>query len=209
MIHELVNTLKEGARTNKYRLNLYTPIADSIEQKELDILVTSTTMPSKTITPVEVFLKGKKVQIRGETNIENTWDVTVYNTSDMKIRENMLRWMDIVHYNKWKGTPATGIKSMVSGIKDVIKNPTSLLNSGTNTYQKDIKIEQLDNDGNVTFYSTLIGAFPINISTVELNDSNSEISETTITFAFSDIEYGIKGSGVTFNKVIDFIENIS
>jgi hypothetical protein len=98
---------------------------------------------------------------------------------------------------------------MISGIKDIIKNPTSLLNSGTNTYQKDIKIEQLDNDGNVTFYSTLIGAFPINISTVELNDSNSEISETTITFAFSDIEYGIKGSGLTFNKVVDFIENIS
>jgi hypothetical protein len=67
-------------------------------------------------------------------------------------------------------------------------------------------IEQLDSNGNVTFSTTLIGAFPINVSSVELTDETSEISTTDVTFAFTDIIYDIKGDGVQYSDVKKYLK---
>jgi hypothetical protein len=170
--------------------------------------VQSTTFPSKVQTPVEVFIKGRKVQIRGETNLENTWDVTFYNTKDMSARKSILEWMDIIHYNQWfeGGNSYQGaLDSIVSGIKNIMNDPFSLLNQGMNKYQKNIKVEQLDGYGNITYTCELIGAFPINVSSIELDDSNSEVSKTTVTFAFTDIKYSDKS---TLSAIRDIAKGI-
>jgi hypothetical protein len=79
MITDLINTLNQGARKNKYRVIIPLP-----ESSDIDLLVHSATFPSKTITPVDVIVRGRKASIRGETSIENTWDITFYNKKDMK-----------------------------------------------------------------------------------------------------------------------------
>jgi hypothetical protein len=209
MITDLISILNQGARGNKYRVVIPLP-----ESKDLDILVKETTFPSKTITPVEVMIRGRKASLRGETNLENTWDIIFYNKKDMSERKKLLDWMDLVHSNQWNADAGflentlSGAESIVSGITNAIQNPMSLFASEASVYQRDIIIEQLDANGDVTFSTTLIGAYPINVGTVELTDESSEISTTQATFAFNNITYDIKGDGVQYSDIKKFIQNI-
>jgi hypothetical protein len=187
MIRELMDVLEDGARQNKYRVIIP---GDGISSKDIDILVQSATLPGITITPVEVFIRGRKAQLRGETNLENTWDVTFYNTTNMEVRNMILEWMSTIHWNQWE--PGDGgflgqIDSLITSVQNVISNPLSLLSKGMTTYQKDIFIEQLDNDESSTYKIGLVGAFPINVSAIDLEDETSDVSKTTVTFAFTDI----------------------
>jgi hypothetical protein len=209
MITDLVNILNQGARRNKYRISIPLP-----EAKDLDILVKETSIPSKTITPVEVIIRGRKASIRGETSFENTWDITFYNKKDMKERKKILDWMDLVHSNQWDPefgylqNVLSGAESIITGVTNIVENPMSIFSSEASKYQRDITIEQLDNNGDVTFSTTLIGAYPINISNVDLTDETSEISTSTVTFAFNDIKYDIKGDGVQYSDIKHLIKNI-
>jgi hypothetical protein len=57
------------------------------------------------------------------------------------------------------------------------KSPTS--------YQADITVEQLDRQGNATKTYVLRGAFPVNVSAIDLSyDANDAIEEFTIEFAY-------------------------
>jgi hypothetical protein len=209
MITDLISTLNQGARGNKYRVII--PLSES---KDLDILVKETTFPSKTITPVDIIIRGRKASLRGETNIENTWDITFYNKKDMFERKLLLDWLELVHTNQWNPDAGylenilSGADSIISGVNNAISNPLSLISGGLSTYQKDIIIEQLDADGNVTFSTTLIGAFPINISNINLTNEISEISTTSVTFAFTDLSYDIKGDGIQYSDIKNLIKNI-
>ena len=193
MIQDLLYKIKSGARSNKYRVIIP---AGNNWSKDIDTLIQSTNLPSRTITPVEVYLRGRKVQLRGETNLENTWDMTFYNSENMEERAKILEWMEQIHRNQYNLSSfsylSQGIaaaKSIYEGVKNLINDPLSLFNSGVVKYQKDITIEQLDSDGKPTFKVILIGAFPINMSAVEYDDSTSDISKSTCTFAFTDIKY--------------------
>ena len=194
MITDLITTLNQGARTNKYRIII--PISES---DKIDTLVKETSFPSRTITPLEINIRGRKVSLRGDTNLENTIDITFYNTHNMKERKEILNWMDEVHKNQWNPEAGAfeniigGISSMVSGVTNVIQNPLSLLSGVSPTYQKDITIEQIDYNGDATFRSVLIGAFPINVGNITLSSENGEISTTTVTFSYTDLKNEIDG----------------
>ena len=209
MISNLISTLNQGARKNKYRVTI--PLPNSAD---IDLLVHSASFPSKTIIPVDIIVRGRKASIRGETSIENTWDITFYNKKDMKERKDLLDWMDLVHSNQWDPESGfvqnvmSGVDSLISGVKNTIENPLSLLQSEMTDYQKDIIVEQLDGNGQVTFSTTLIGAFPITVGNVELGDETGEISTTSCTFAFSDIKYDVKGDGLQYSDIKNFINNI-
>jgi len=199
MINELLATISDGAKSNRYRITI--PDISGVGAKALDIVVQATSLPSHTITPAEIMVRGRKVQLRGETNLENTWDITFYNTSDMIGRQLFIDWMTAIHKNQWTlssggvaGNISSGISQGISAIKDIkqgisklMDNPLDIFNKGIITYQKDIIIEQLDPNGEAKFKCYLIGAFPINVGNVEYDDTNPEISKTTVTFAFTDI----------------------
>jgi hypothetical protein len=212
MINNLIRTISSGAKSNKYKVTI--PIVEAGFTREFDFMVQNTTLPSRTITPVEVFVKGRKTQIRGETNLENTWDVTFYNTNDMEARQLLLDWMEEVHKNQYNiynrgviSDMIAGIKSIGQGISNLIDNPLRIFDQGVISYQKDIIIEQLDGSGDTMFTVTLVGAFPINISSVELDDSNGDISKTTVSFAFTDIYVERKGQGIDINDIGQFLQS--
>jgi hypothetical protein len=191
VINELLNEINHGAKLNRYRITI--PMVDNVA-KRIDVTAQTASMPSKTITPTEVILRGRKVQVRGETNLENTWDLTFLNTDDMEVRQLFIDWMTVVHKNQWSinnGPLSQGISVLKNGINTVFQifdNPLNVFNGGLITYQRDIIIEQLDaNSNEVKFSTTLIGAFPINVSNIEYDSTSTEISSTTVTFAFSDI----------------------
>jgi len=213
MINKLLSKVQSGARTNKYRVII--PINQTSFSEDIDFMAQNTTFPSRTITPVEVFIKGRKVQIRGETNLENTWDVTFYNSENMELRLLFLLWMQEIHKNQYivaSDNMITKIGNMISGIKNtvtsLIENPLGLFDAGLINYQKEITIEQINSDGDTTFTTKLIGAFPINVSAIDLEDSNSDVSKTTVTLAFTDVYYESKGQRLTIDEVQQILRGL-
>jgi hypothetical protein len=212
MINQILDIVKSGARTNKYKITI--PVVEAEYIRDFDFTIQSSSLPSRTITPVEVYVKGRKTQLRGETNLENTWDITFYNTDNMEARQVILDWMEEVHKNQYnmnnRGLISQGInaiKSIGKGIGELIDNPLSIFDQGVISYQKDITIEQLDGKGDTMFTVTLVGAFPINVSSVELDDSVSDISKTSVTFAFTDIYSERKGQKIDLNDIGQLLQS--
>lgn len=206
MISELLRNVKAGARKNKYRVMV--PVLDKGEgsdlSKTINILCTNAAMPGRTLTPTEIVIKGRKVQLKGETAFEGTWEITFYNTEDLKIRSYFLDWMkEIAPTNMNIGGMLGGVnaiktlanntkaaRSMNEGINNIIANPLGALNINP-YYQRDIKVEQLSGNGEVEYEVMVIGAFPTTVSPIEYDDTaGGEVSQTTITFAYTDIQYG-------------------
>ena len=206
MISDLLRSVQSGARKNKYRVLV--PVLDKSEGSDLsrtiNILCTTAALPGRTLTPTELVVKGRKVQLKGETAFEGTWEMTFYNTEDLKIRSYFLDWMkEISPTNMNVGGMLSGVnaikalsnevksaRSMTEGINNIISNPLGALNINP-YYQKDIKVEQLDGDESVKYQLMVIGAFPITVSSIEYDDTSvGEVSQTTVTFAYTDIQYG-------------------
>ena len=198
-INELVNVLKSGSRTNKYRI-----LIPSDESRTLDIICHSTSIPGRIITPVDVVIKGKKTQIVGESSLSGSWTATFYNDSQMSARKFFTEWIENLHsldlnvnsgLFKSVGDTVRTINSNISSLKNAVNDIKNgniadiiLERSQSPYYQKDITIQQLDGDGNPIFEVLITGAFPINIEDIQLDSSNSEISSTSITFAYTDVK---------------------
>jgi len=208
-ISELKTIIGAGARDNKYRV--YVPMDDDLGG-ELDVLVQSTTLPGKTLIPTEVIVRGRKTYLRGEMSFNGAWEMTFFNTEDMKTRNYFIDWMNQVHDTNMNSAGLLGglsiggislnsavraVKGTIDAVKGIVENPLSLMTGIQPVYQRDLKIEQLNWNGEGTTYVKLIGAFPTDVSAIEYKDSNGEVSTTTVTFAYTDVE--VDGSaGTTF-----------
>ena len=213
MISTLLNTLQTGARANKYRVLV--PMFNSLGE-EIDILCQTASLPGKTLTPTEVILKGRKYLLRGEMSFDGSWEMTIVNTEDMEARNYFIDWMDEVHSTNMDSSGLLGnltvagvglseasraIGGAIDTISNIVSNPMSLLGGIQASYQRDIKIEQLDHQGAVKSAVRLIGAFPTSVSAVEYNDATGEVSTTTITFAYTDIQVD-KGIGEAISDAV-------
>jgi len=208
-IAELVANINAGARTSKYRVLV--PTDDNDFSKNMDILCKGASFPGRAITPVDVVIKGKKTQITGETSLEGSWTMTFYNTTDMKVRiffDNWIREMHTLQLPSPQNDGLLGLENLnnlvgqanefiqsyernVSRVEGIISDPINTLFGAGGTfpiYQRDITVQQLaSSDEDSTFELTLIGAFPTSIDTIELTDDGTGISETSVTFSYSDV----------------------
>lgn len=194
MINELISMTSPAARKNKYRVFL--PVFGDMG-KEMDVLCHTSNMPGRTLTPVEVVVKGHKCQIAGSTSLEGTWEATFYNTEGLNIRKYFINWMKEVHDNTFRSTLTPDIFGNIQDdydratdkVNGAIADPlgTLLGQNYTIIYQKDIRVHQLNAIGEPSSGVTLFGAFPISVGDIELDDSAGEVSTTTVTFAYNDI----------------------
>jgi len=203
-INNLLTSIKQGARSNKYRV-----IVDT-DDGELDVLAIGCTMPGKSLTPVDVWYRGRKYQSRGETALPATLSVEFYNTSDLSHRHFFIDWMTQIHSTQVetagqleKLIPSAALsaaknvfgnlKRAYNDVNEAVKNPRSLLDRALNQYnpfyEKNIKIFQLNGNEQETYYVDLIGAFPISVSDITYTNQAGDISTTTVEFAFTDILY--------------------
>ena len=196
-INELIHTIKSGIRTNKYRIIIPGP-----SSRDLSIICHTSSLPGRIITPVDVVVKGKKTQVVGETSLSGSWTATFYNEEGMIARNFFSRWIEGLHsldLNIDSGIFSRTKKLIgdISGTVRILENldVSSLIDSiigvvQSPSYQRDIKVQQLDGEENVVFEVTITGAFPINIEDISLDASNSDLSSTSVTFAFTDIKIG-------------------
>lgn len=200
-----------GLRKNKYLIEIPVP---GIQGQTINILCRSAGLPERNITTKSIWHKGRKYQVRGETDYVGTYDVSIVDDSEMKIRKMFDKWAKNVDNSKPVSEgilggsfesgigdaidAAKGIIQTANTIKGAIENPERIvdfflgyIDSGKGlsaaVYQTDINIWQLDNNGNKVYGYKLQNAFPQQIGIVTLDDGDENtLSEFSVTFSFSE-----------------------
>ena len=210
-ITKLLSTITQISKANKYRIFIDMP-----DIGDIDILCTESKMNGLLSTPVDVWYRGRKAQMRGESSFNQTWSITFYNNVNLQYRHKFIAWMRQIHHSRVNETgileqaipsgllnsakAAFGsITKAVNDVKNLIDDPgktlSSLVGGNAPEYQGVAKIFQLDNNAEESYHQELVGLFPIEVSDVGFSDNNSELTSTTVTFAFSDVIYNNEEGG--------------
>lgn len=158
-ISELKTTLGQGQRSSKYKIY----ITGDGDLSDFNVLCSQSSFPSVSITPIEVYKQGRKIMLPGETEYENTWTVTVYQTEEHDLRNKILDWKDKIddyHENKHQGD----LDQMMS---------------------QGCKVVQLNAQGDETVTYRFQNMFPSGVGQVELSD------ETTNTIQTFDVTFSL------------------
>ena len=136
-------------------------------------------------------------------SFEGSWTMTFLNTEEMKERTYFLKWIDEICNTNMDsqgllgglsvgGVSISELTRAGSGLIDmganIASNPLAILGGIQPTYQKDIKIEQLDFEEEGQMAVRLIGAFPTSVGAIEYSETSGEVSSTTVTFSYTDVE---------------------
>ena len=156
-----------GARANQFKVTMpfpgYAQVGGEIE--DLAFLCRATSIPTMTISQVDVPFRGRVVKIAGDRTIPN-WSITVLNDTNFKLRNAFERWQN-------------GINNMTDN--EGLTNPVD--------YQVDAFLDHLDRNGNTIKSYTLRGAYPLIISDIALDfDEKTEIETFTVEFAYQYFE---------------------
>lgn len=204
-----------GLRKNKYLLEIPVP---GVEGEKINVLCRSAGLPERNMNVTNVFHKGRKYNVRGETDYIGTYEVSILDDSNMDIRKTFDNWIKKVDnskpsnqgifsgasYESGVGEVLGAIKSgldIANQIKNVIENPADTIggfflgsiDSGSATsiakYQTDINVWQLSASGEKVYGYKLQNAFPSSIGIVTLDDGDENtLSEFSVTFSFSEFE---------------------
>lgn len=200
-----------GTRLNKYLIEI--PV-DSGDSTSLNILCKSANFPERTMDTVPVFHKGRKYNMRGETNYGGTYEVTIIDDNKMTFRKIFDEWMKKVDNSKPAeannsfGSFDVGISDALNEInagvnaakmvKNVVKDPKLIVDmffgfiegGGTAVdYQTDINIWQLNRSGEKVYGYVIQNAFPSSIGSITYQDEAlNTLTEYTITFTFSEFQ---------------------
>jgi hypothetical protein len=129
--------------------------------RQLEFMCKGAQLPGSTIGQIEVPYAGRKIKIAGD-RIYPEWTITVMNDTSFGVKNDFEDWMAFIN------DPTLNI-----GIPAV------------EGYKRDGFVEQLDNAGLTIERYDIKGAFPIEISPVEVSaEANDTISEFTVSIAF-------------------------
>ena len=146
-----------GARANLFKVTCNFPGYAQGNSELASFMIKGATLPSSVIAPIEVAFRGRKLKIAGDRTFE-PWTITIINDTAMDIRNAFERWMN-------------GINAHVANTG--LSSPT--------LYQTDMLVEQLNRAGEVTKSYNIRGAFPTNISAIELNyETNDAVEDFTV-----------------------------
>ena len=122
-------------------------------------LVKAANIPASVVGVVNVPYRGRQLKIAGDRTFE-PWTVTIINDTDFAVRDSMERWLNGINNHKANAG---------------LTNPVD--------YQADLIVDQLDRDGNEIKTYNFRGAFPVNISNIELSyETVDTIEEFTVEF---------------------------
>ena len=152
-----------GARPNQFRVNITFPVGAPDGSKQL--LVTGAALPASTVNPVITQYRGREIKFAGE-RIFDPWTITIVNDNEMSLRQSFEKWMELINE------------------KDSNEGKIEW-----SEYQKEIVIEHLDRNDDVTNKINLKEAFPINMSEIALAYAQNDIiEEYTVTFQYQTYE---------------------
>jgi len=146
-----------GARSNMFKATVNFPSYAQGDVELTSFLCKGAQIPSSVIAPIMVPFRGRQLQLAGDRTFEPI-SLTVINDVDFVVRGAFERWMNGINEHS---------------------NNTGLANPVD--YEADVIIEQLNKAGVVTKTYNVRGAFPTNVSAIDVNyDSENTLSEFTV-----------------------------
>ena len=148
-----------GARANMFKVTCNFPAYAQGNTEFTSFMCKGAQLPGSIIAPIEVPFRGRKLIIAGDRTFE-PWSITVINDGEFVVRDSFERWMNGINQHNEN-----------TGLSDPVD------------YQADLIVEQLRRDGTVSKTYDIRGAFPSNISAIDLSaDSENTIEEFTVEF---------------------------
>ena len=150
-----------GARANMFKATLSYPAYAQGDIELTSFMCKAAQLPASVIGQIDIPYRGRQVKVAGDRTFEN-WTVTIINDVGCEVRNAFERWMN-------------GINEHVNNVG--LANP--------NDYQADMIVEQLDKSQNVTKKYDIRGAYPVNISAIDVSaESADTIEEFTVELAY-------------------------
>jgi hypothetical protein len=165
--------LYDGARPSLFDISMTVPgsIAIGNVNQQITFRARAASLPGDSLSQITLNYFGREIKVAG-TRTFPEWTMTVINDEDFVIRNTFERWMSAINQH-------------VSNVR----NPNFI--SGDGGYQADVYVTQYGKAGGggglgavIKDYG-LIGAFPTDVSPIELNWGDGDtVEEFTITFAY-------------------------
>ena len=150
-----------GARPNLFKATINFPGYANGDAELTSFLCETAQLPGSTVGQIVVPFRGRQLKIAGDRTFD-VWTVTIINDTDFAIRNSMERWMNGMNAH----SANTGLTSPIA-------------------YEADLKVDQLDRSGDVLKSYNFRGAFPQEMSAIDLAySSNDEIERFQVTFAY-------------------------
>ena len=134
-----------GARPNLFKATINFPAYAEADVELTSFLCKAAQLPAAVMNELIVPFRGRQLKVAGDRTFES-WTATIINDTDFNVRNAMERWQNGINNHKAN----TGLTNPVD-------------------YQADLLVEQLDRDESVIKTYNFRGAFPINISAIDLN----------------------------------------
>lgn len=201
-----------GLRKNRYMLELPVP---TVNGETLNILCQSAGLPERSINSTEMWHKGRRYTVRGETDFIGEFEISIVDDSGMAIRQLFDNWLKLVDNTRPDPNGsllgasfeelAPGLLDEISAgvkaantIKNTLDSPQQLTNFVVGlmdpnnavpgaSYQVDVNIWQAGRQNENVYGYKLQNAFPKSIGIVTLDDGDENtLSEFSVTLAFSE-----------------------
>jgi hypothetical protein len=148
-----------GARPNLFKATVNFPTYAAGDVELTSFMCKGAQLPSSVTNVIDVPFRGRQLKVAGDRTFE-PWTVTIINDTDFAVRDSMERWLNGINNHKANAG---------------LTNPVD--------YQADLIVDQLDRDGNEIKTYNFRGAFPVNISNIELSyETVDTIEEFTVEF---------------------------
>jgi hypothetical protein len=169
----------DGARANLFEVTMQFPIllGNSDAARKLTFMCKSASLPGVSVGTVPMYYFGRELKFAGNKNFQD-WSITIINDEDFLVRNAFEEWSD-------------GINRHVENLRTLGNNP--------NSYQVDMQVVQYGKSGNGIKGYNLVGCWPTDISTIDLDwGTNDTIEDFTVTLAYQWWEaYGPSGVQIT------------
>ena len=161
------NLIGDGARPNLFQVSMTFPTfaSDPVNSGQaLTFLCKTAQLPGSTVGTVPLYYFGRELKFAGNRNFAD-WTITIINDENFKVRKAFESWMN-------------GMNSHATNIR----NPAAANSLG---YSVDAKVDQFDKAGEIIKSYKFVGAFPVDLSPIDLDwGSNDSIEEFSTTLAY-------------------------
>lgn len=159
-----------GARPNLFRVTVdftATDFSRNLAEDKITFTCRAAQIPGMTLGTIEVPYFGRKVKVAGDRTFAE-WTITILNDEDFVVRRALERWHNRINLHA-----------------DNVREAAVYNIAGGSEYKKDASVIHFDKKGEQIAQYTMAGAYPSDISAIDLAwDTNDTIEEYTCTFQY-------------------------
>ena len=154
-----------GARPNLFKATINFPGYADGDAELTSFLCEAAALPGSTFGIIAVPFRGRILKMAGDRTFDQ-WTTTIINDTDFAVRDPIERWMNGINAH----SANTGLTTPIA-------------------YEADLKVEQLDRNGDTLKTYTFRGAYPQDLSEIALSYAdNDNIERFTCTWAYQYFE---------------------